>query len=403
MNRGRALVLTTRLPWPLDDGGHIATYQTLWAIAREYETTLLSFDRATSISRPVPRELTELGIDVVRVQHRPPILPIAVLRGLLGRWPYTLARYWSGEFNATLQRLVAARRPAFALVNALHLTPYIEALGDVPVVLRAHNLEHLWLERYARRLRNPLARAYALDQARRIRVVEAERCARCRMVLAIREEEATALRSLAPATRIETLPLGIRMDRYRPRTPSAAPVVALIGSWEWAPNVDGAREFLSRGWPRVRERFPEARLRLVGKGISSDFAATAAAAGAEIVGYVEDVTLEFARASALVVPLWMGSGVRVKIVEALAARLPVVSTSIGAEGLGLVGGEHLALADTPEDLGDALLVLLREPDRALAMGESGHRHVRERFSLETVGRRTLELCASIAQGGQGRA
>jgi glycosyltransferase involved in cell wall biosynthesis len=396
VSRPRALVLTTRLPWPLDDGGHIGNYQTVWSLSRAFDTTLLSFVPPGEEGAPVPDGLAALGIRLVRVAHRPPPVPIALLRGLLGRWPYTLARYRSTAFEATLRRLVAEVRPAFAFVNALHLTTYFDALGDVPAVLRAHNLEHLWLARYAERLANPLARLYARDQARRIERTEAERCARCRLVLAIREEEAALLRALAPGTRVETVPLGIDMDRYRPREPQSPPVVALVGSWEWAPNVDGARSFLARGWPRVRARMPSARLRLVGKRPSPEFSEFARRAGAEVVGYVDDMTAEFARAAVLVVPLWMGSGVRVKIVEALAARVPVATTPMGAEGLGLEQDVHAAIAGTPEALGDAVAGLLEQPARARALAEAGHGHVAHRFSLAAVARRTVELCSSIA-------
>lgn len=379
----------------------MATYQTLWALAREYETTLLSFVRPSAVNEAAPEGLADLGIELVRVAHRPPPLPIALARGLFGRWPYTLARYRSAEYEATLRRLVAARRPDLALVNALHLTTYLDALGGVPAVLRSQNLEHLWLERYAARLRNPLARAYANGQARRVRRTEAERCSRCRMVLAIRDAEAAAYRELAPGTRVETLPIGIRMERYLARAPESPPIAALIGSWEWAPNVDGARDFLARGWERVRARVPGARLRLVGKGLSPEFGEHARRAGAEVVGYVPDMAVEFARASVLVVPLWMGSGIRVKIVEALAAALPVASTTIGAEGLGLVHGEHALLADTPEGLGEAVADLLGDPDRAQRLAEAGRARVRAEYSLEAVGRRTLELCAeAIAARGR---
>lgn len=400
MSRPRALVLTTRLPWPLDDGGHIANYQTLWSLSREFETTLVSFDSPDRLAEPVPDGLAALGIRLVRVAHRPPPLPIAALRGWLGRWPYTLVRYRSAEFEVALRREVAERSPALAFVNALHLTTYLEVIGDVPAVLRSQNLEHRWLARYAERLRNPLARWYARDQARRIERVEGERCARCQLVLAIQDDEAADFRRLAPHTRVESLPIGIDMNRYRPRAPETPPIVSLIGSWAWAPNADGARLFLERGWPRVRARVPRARLRLVGKGLVSSLADFARSAGADVVGYVDDMSVEFARASVLVAPLWMGSGIRVKIVEALAARVPVASTRLGAEGLGLEHGVHASFGDTPEALGDATADLLENSDRAQAMADAGRGLVEVRYSLESVSKRTLELCASVLESAR---
>ncbi len=391
-----ALVLASRLPWPLDDGGHLATWQTLWSIAQEFDTTLVAMVPPSALATPVPEAFAKLGVEVVRVAHRPPPMALALVRGAFGRWPYMLARYRNPAFDATVRRLVAERPRELVLVNSLHLTTYLDALGDVPVVLRTQNLEHLWLERFAGRLTNPVARLYVRDQVRRMRRTEAERCARCDLVLAIREGEAEVLRTLAPATRVETLPIALDMDRYLPHAPERPPIVALIASWEWAPNADGGRDFLVRGWPRVRERMPEARLRLVGKNIPADFAKRARQAGAEVIGYVDDMAVEFARAAVLVVPLWMGSGIRVKIVEALAAGVPVVTTSIGAEGLELKEGVHAAFAETPESLGDAVVESLRDPDRAQAMADAGSAWVRARHSLAAVTARTLQLCAEAA-------
>lgn len=400
MSRRPALVLTPRFPWPLDDGGRIVLWQALRAVARSYDVTLVSLVPAAEADRPLPPAVTELGVRVVRVPHRPPWTPVALLRGAIGRWPYMLERYRVPEMDRTLRRLVAERRPALAFVNLLHMATYRDALAGVPVVLRTHDLVHLWLERYAERLTNPAARAYARAQARRTRRIEAELCAACDLVLAIRAEEAEVFRRLAPGTRVEVMPVGVETGRYLPRAPVRPPVVALIGSWDWPPNVDGARAFLERGWPRVRARVPEARLRLAGKHLPAGLAELGRRAGAEVAGYVDDMAVEFAGAAAMVVPLWMGSGVRVKILEALAAGLPVATTTLGAEGLGLERGVHAAFGDTPEELGEAVAGLLERPAQADRMAAAGRELVRTRFSMDAVTERIGQLCGSVASGDE---
>lgn len=397
MSRPRALVVTPRLPWPLDDGGRIYVHQSIWSMARAYETTVVSLTPPAEIESAVPDSFAGLGVHLVRVPHRPPATIVAAVSGLVGRWPYMLARYRSAALDATLRRLVAEHRPRVVLTNGLHVTTSFDALGDVPVVLRTPDLVHLWLERYAARAGNPAVKLYAFHQAARMRVAEREIVSRCARVLAIREEEARLLRELAPAARVDYLPLGIDLDRYLPHAPASPPVVALVGSWDWAPNADGARAFLERGWRCVRERVPNARLRLAGKHLSADLAARAERAGAEVVGYVPDMATEFAQASVLVVPLWMGSGVRVKIVEAMAAGLPVVTTAIGAEGLGLAPGTQAEFADTPEALGGAVAGLLADPDRARRMAQLARGHVESHYSLAAIGDRLVEACEAAVR------
>src|SRR5439155_26122319 len=113
MARRPAIVLTPRLPWPLDDGGRIALWQTVWAAAQEYDVTLLSFVPQGSETEPPPRPLIDLGVTIVRVPFRPPPLPVAAVSGLIGRWPYTLARYRSVAFERFLRERIAVLTPAY--------------------------------------------------------------------------------------------------------------------------------------------------------------------------------------------------------------------------------------------------------------------------------------------------
>lgn len=401
MSRLRALVVTPRMPWPLDDGGRIGLWQALWSVSRAAETTLVTLLTPQEMDLPVPEAVKSVCVEVERIAHRPPPMPVAALRGLLGRWPYTIARYRSNALDAVLRRQVAILRPDFAYVNHLSMASHVDALEGIPVVLREHNLEHLWLERYAAGLREPLSRLYATDQARRMRRVEADLCRRCDLVLAMQDLETEALRRLEPRAHVETVPVGVDFNRFSPPAPEQPPVVLLTGAFAWPPNVEGALAFLAGGWPSVRARVSGARLRVVGKDLSPRLAEAARAAGAEPVGYVESMIPEFARATALIVPLWVGAGARVKIVEALAARLAVVSTPLGAEGLGLIPDRHMLEGGTPAELGDALAELLLDPGRAAAMAAAGHEFARDRFSLEVVAERTNILIAeAIADRGR---
>jgi glycosyltransferase involved in cell wall biosynthesis len=382
--RPAALFLTPRLPWPLDDGGRIVGWQTLWAAALEHDVTVLSFVPEGTEREPTPRAIAELGVTMDRVPRRPPQVAVAAARGLFGRWPYTLARYQSAEFTRRLRERVAALRPAYAIANHLHMAPYVEALGRVPMVLRAHNLEHVWMERYARQLGVTPAGLYARAQASRLRRAEARLCRSAALVLAIQEREAEGLRALAPGARVETVPVGVALDRYLPPAPVAPPVILLAASFEWRPNVEGALRFLAEGWPRVRAASPDARLRIAGKSPPEPLARAARSAGAELAADVPSMSEEFARARAMVVPLWTGAGARVKIVEAMAARLPVVSTPLGAEGLGAEPAVHYLEGSTPADLADRILALLGDPARGETLSRAARALAEERWSLPAV-------------------
>jgi glycosyltransferase involved in cell wall biosynthesis len=381
------------MPWPLDDGGRIALWQNLSAVARSHDVTLISFVPAGEESSATPGPVLSTCVRVVRVQHRPPSLWTTAWRGVAGRWPYTIARYQDPAFARAVREEAARVHPAFALVNNLHLAPYHEALGNVPMILRQHNAEHRWMASYAHSRGITPSGFYARVQARRLRDAERELCERAALVLAIQEVEADALRALAPRARVRTLPVGVDLGRFLEPSPSEPPTVLLHGSFKWKPNVEGAIRFLERGWPRIRAAAPSARLRVAGKGPPGVLLHAAERAHAEIAADVPSMEEELSRASVVVVPLWVGAGARVKIIEAMAARVPVVATSTAAEGLDLEPELHYRGADTAEGLGDAVAALLHDPAERLRLSAQGRSLAESRWSMEYVAHRQAALIA----------
>jgi len=397
MARRAAIVLTPRMPWPLDDGGRIALWQTVWAAARAYNVTLLTFIPPGAERDPIPKALADLNVAVERVAHRPPSPWSAATQGLWGRWPYTLARYRSAEFAAKLRERVLALKPAYVLANNLHMGSYVDSIGETPMVLREQNVEHVWMGRYARARGATPAGLYARVQAARLKRAEAYLCRAASLTLAIQERETETLRALAPGARIETLPIGIDWERYPKPRPAEPPVLLLAASFSWEPNVTGAIRFLEEGWPRVRASAPGVRLRLAGKDPPAVLEAAARRAGAELAANVPSMPDEFARATLLLVPLWIGAGARVKIVEALGAGLPVVATPFACEGLGLSPGTHYAEGESAADLSDATLNLLRDPSARERLARAGRAVAEERWSLPTVARLQNDWVARVAR------
>ena len=393
--RPRAIVATPRLPWPVDDGGRLGLWQILVATARHWDVTLLTLatpDEIRAGAHATPGALASVGVRTVAVPHRPWSVTRGVLADLTGPWPYVLARYRNPAFEDALRREVDRGRAELVVLNHLHLATYAPAARPAAVVLRQHNLEHVWLERYAQLLRAGVRRAYVTYQARRMRAAERSLCEGVDLVLAVQPDEADALRQLAPGARVETLSAAVDFHRFLERRPVTPPALLICGTFDRGSNADGARRFLERSWPRVRRSVPEARLRLVGKGLPAELRALASERGAEPVGYVEEFPPELAGAAMLVVPLWVGAGARLKIIEALAAKTPVVTTTLGAEGLGLEHDPNVLIGETEAALADAVVRILSDPALASRIAAAGHRHALEHFSEDVVGERMVRLC-----------
>jgi len=397
MTRARCVVLSPRVPWPQDDGGRVGLWQGLLAAASRFETRLVALHVGPAPPSP-PAILHELGVEVNVVAHRPPAAVPALLRGTFGRWPYMLARFRSGALEQRLRAIVASWRPDLAFIHHLHMATYVDTLEGIPSVLREHNLEQLWMERFARASRNPAVAAYAWHQVGRMRAAEARLCRAMALILATHEEEAAAIRGFAGSVPVETVGVGATFVDLDRRVPAAEPTLVVVGAFDREANAEGAERFLDQGWPLVRTRLPHARLRIVGRGIPARLAALAREAGAEAAGFVPDLAGELARAWGIVIPLWQGAGIRVKLVEAIAAGVPVAATPLAVEGLDLEPGHHYFEGGDAAALGRAAHALLAEPERAREMAAAAHAFLEPTYAHEAVLQRTADLCERALAG-----
>jgi glycosyltransferase involved in cell wall biosynthesis len=171
--------------------------------------------------------------------------------------------------------------------------------------------------------------------------------------------------------------------------------LVFTGAMDWYPNEDAVLHFLTTTLPEVRRRIPGVTLAVVGRNPSARLRDAGKAVGVEVTGTVPDVRPHVAQAAVCIVPLRIGGGTRLKIFEALAMGKAVVSTTVGAEGLPIVPGEHYVQADGPAEFAQAVVGLLENPDRRRALGGAGRRLVEARYSWETIGRQFEGLCKEI--------
>jgi glycosyltransferase involved in cell wall biosynthesis len=228
---------------------------------------------------------------------------------------------------------------------------------------------------------------------RKVRRYEARTCARARLTLTVSDVDRTALASLAPGAAIAAIPTGVDIDYFAPDGTRETPAsLVFTGSMDWYPNDDAVRHFMATVLPRIRAEIPDASLTVVGRRPAAGLREAAARAGVAVTGTVDDVRPYVAAAAVYVVPIRIGGGTRLKIFEALAMGKAVVSTTIGAEGLPLVPGEHFLRADEPGEFADAVVSLIRNPSRRRALGRAGRRLVQERYAWSRIAREFEMRC-----------
>jgi polysaccharide biosynthesis protein PslH len=384
---------------PVDKGGKIRTYEMLRQIAKSHHVSYLALNDDPT-NRDAIAKASEYCARLEVIPFAPPRRGtlgylVDVLRSLFSPLPYAISRYRSVLYRDAIRELVHA--DAFDLIISDFLVPMANlppALG-APVVLFQHNVEAEIWRRHAEVASTLPSRLFYARQFSRMQAFEQQQCQRAARVIAVSEHDAAIFRDRYGVADVQSVDTGVDVDFFwpQPLAKGDRPTLVFTGSMDWMPNDDGVLWFLEEVFPQIRRVIPDVQCAIVGRSPSDRVKALATRFGVEVSGRVPDVRPYLARAHVAIVPLRVGGGTRLKIFEAMAMNLPVVSTTIGAEGLPVQDGVHLCVADTAADFARACAELLGDPETAGAMGETAGALVRQEFSWEKIAAQFIEKCS----------
>lgn len=281
----------------------------------------------------------------------------------------------------------------FESMNMVGYLPILEAASSKACrILDWHNIDSELMERHAQTSPMGPRKIYALLTASRIHALETRLLASLDGHLVCSEREGVTLTQRSPTARIAVINNGVDVAGFQmARTPHEKAVsLVFVGQMSYQPNIEGALYFVRTVWPLVRERFPNLHLRIVGANPAPAVRALASEPNVEVTGTVPDVRPYYADALAAVVPLLTGAGTRLKILEAMAANVPVISTPIGAEGLDVESGKQILFASTPEQWLDSLAEVCGRPERAEQLTRAARALVEQRYEWQAIGTTLVE-------------
>jgi polysaccharide biosynthesis protein PslH len=403
----RILWLKTELLHPVDKGGKIRTYYMLRELKRTHHIVYLTLDDGAA--GPAERTAaTEYCHELVCVPHstRPKFSPGfygELARNLASPLPYFVKKYESSTMRHQLERLIGGA--PFDVLVCDFLQPSVNVPARLPLstVLFQHNAEAMIWRRHYEVQQNPLKKAYLYDQWRKSFAYERAACRRFDQVVAVSREDAETMRREYGVEHVADVPTGVDTDFFRPcgDVPREPHNLDFTGSMDWLPNEDAMQYFIKEIMPRVRQSVPGVTLTVVGRNPYPSLVKQARRDPAIVVtGRVEDVRPYMERATAYVVPIRVGGGTRLKIYEAMAMEKPIISTTVGAEGLPLRDGAELLLADTPDAFADAVVRVLKDEELARTLGLRAAATVRQRYAWAGAAAVFAELCARAVAGAQ---
>ncbi len=408
----KILFVTTKSPYPLFEGRALRTYNLIKQAAQQHEVHLVSFvqdqqdldgiSHMRTLCPVVEYEKLYFGFKLGQIARD-------ALFELFSSRPLPIIKYVTASMRKRIRRLVAQHRYDLVHLDMLHLGEYVPEFAGIPVVLGQHNVESVILRRRAENEQGMLRRSYLTYQYRKLEAYEARCCQAVSRVTAVSEHDAQGLAQLTGRSDLEVIPNGVDTDYFACDPVERDPFnLVFVGGFTWFPNQDAILHFCADILPLIRAELPEVTVTIIGK--QPDSAAVRSIAevqGVHLTGLVDDIRPYVARAAAYIVPLRIGGGTRLKILDALSMSKAIVSTSVGCEGLAVEHGRNILIGDSPRAFADQVLAVLRDRDLADRVGRQGRELAVGRYDWRAIGAQMLGLyeevvATSLSGRGQAR-
>ncbi|MCX6281089.1 MAG: glycosyltransferase family 4 protein [Bacteroidetes bacterium] len=373
----RILFLCNKSPWPPKEGGPMAMNMLIEGMleaGHSVKVLAVNSYKYNIKTGDIPSVYMEqTGIEFIDVDLRVKTLP--ALANLFTSRSYHAERFKSEAFTAKLIEVLREAEYDIVQLETLMMAPYIQVIRNnskAKIILRAHNIEHLIWERLAANSSNRLRRLYINHLARTLKLFELTIPDLVDGVVAISGKDAEFFRSHTEKPVI-SIPFGINPADYHVKEKvNRHPTIFIIGAMNWIPNQEGVRWFLENVWIDLYKRYPSLKFHIAGREMP-EWMKKLSLENIVVEGEVDDAAGFYAANDIMIVPLFSGSGIRIKIIEAMAYGKTVISTSLGAEGIEYSRGENLLVADLACEFFEMISVCIEHPEVMERTGSNARR------------------------------
>jgi polysaccharide biosynthesis protein PslH len=396
MSYFRILILTNKPPFPATDGGTIASLGIIRSLAKAgHQLTVLSMNTLKHHSSldNVPADLMGI-VDFQLVEVPAPITLTGLLKNLLfSTLPYNAERFVSKLYRTELTRILETEKFDVVQLEGLYLYPYVDIirkLSNAKIVYRSHNVEHEIWERTSKQTvwyKKP----YLKLLLQRIVHYEQKAINQYDLLLPITERDRQKLIEMGNTKPSITLPAGVDIHQYNPIESTNNNSLFFLGALDWGPNQEGIIWFLEYCWKEIRHICPKATLTIAGRNAPGWFIRKIANHEVDFVGEVENAHLFMLTHGIMIVPLLSGSGMRIKIIEGMSLKKPIITTPIGCEGIDARNGQEILISNTDSDFITNTVRLLRDDKLQSSISENCYKFVRDNYSNETLALRLINF------------
>ena len=399
----KILFLSITVPFPATDGGRIRVLNLLTQVSKTDQITFLGLETAPTDQEGIAYQQS-LGISCYLVPHQasPPKISLGTItKSIIQKKPITVTRYDLSPYRRKLGELIQFQDFDLIHYEMFHTTQFSVEV-NLPTVLSTQNIDSYIWARLSEKAKNPAQKIVYLSQKRAFRRYEKLISPKFSITTCVSETDRNWLQESCPNLRIDVIPNGVDLDLYQPNHDEKIPDTLLYtGSMDWFPNEDAVIYCVDEILPIIRSKRPNIKFLIVGQHPTANMRKLSELPNIEVTGRVEDVKPYIARSAVYVVPLRIGGGTRLKILEALAMEKAVVSTSVGAEGLGLINNKEIIIEDNPRQFAAKVVELLENPDRCRQLGKKGQSRVQRDYGWQAIGEKLRSVYASLVEKSKG--
>lgn len=411
----KVIFLSQIVPYPPHGGVLQRGFNIVREIARRHELRLLAFVHRDILKTPEEvdesrRALRAFCQSVEYFQLWPKRSRIdkalAIGAGLALPEPFSVIAHRSSAFARRVHELVDEQGVDVVHYDTIALARFMDSAPGIPSVLTHHNIESQLMARRAAVERWP-AKSYLSMQTRKLAAYEKAMSPRFDINVMMSELDAEALRGIAPGVQTAVVPNGVDVSYFSPTSDTEEVAMIYTGGMNMFANRDAVMHFVDRIWPVIRAARPDARFDIVGQDPPAELLQRAQQdPGLRIHGYVDDIRPLVSKAAVYVVPIRVGGGTRLKVLDALAQGKAIVSTSVGCEGIQVTNGADILIEDEPDAFGRRVVALLNDPPRRRELGARARRLAESRYDWGPIGEsltQVYERAITLRRRASGRA
>ena len=383
----KILQVCNKTPYPLKDGGAMAIHNMAVGLGESgHEIHILAMhtrkhrsDESKIVNYFKKRE--NISVELVSIDTNPNIISL-ILNFVFSRIPYNASRFISKKFETRLEELLVNENYDIVQFEGLYLAPYcntVRKYSKALLVLRAHNVEHEIWQRHTVEIKNLFKRIYLRNLSKRVERFEKKTLNRYDVLIPITERDKRKFLQMGFGNKVYVCSYGISNDKREQTTipdKSSLNKLYFIGSLDWLPNQEGLKWFIRYIWPQIQNENTNVTFSVAGRNAPEKFVRYLLDNNVDYHGEVDDPAAFIKGKIIMIAPLFSGGGVRVKIVEAMAAGRTVITTSMGAEGLDASDSKHLIIADDALKFSSDLRKLLSDFDYCLQIGKNAAKFVK---------------------------